>query len=143
MRAARRLTGRFDVRKLVETFVAPGREESSMHAPQQRVDREETAAPVQSLHAWFEAAMRSTDPDAGLSPSLADKEAMAEVLNLARTSEQGVCAPASPLSTFIVGVAVGRHRGGIDELRRLIDRITLTTNGWRGERLAAEQAFGG
>jgi hypothetical protein len=104
----------------------------------ERAQNSEPAAPVPSLHGWFEAALRAADPEAVVPSSLAEKEAMAEVLHLARTSEQGVCAPASPLSAFILGVAVGCRHGGLEELRGTIERITTSANGWRGEHLVVQ-----
>ncbi|OUE20987.1 hypothetical protein BFL36_11225 [Clavibacter michiganensis] len=41
------------------------------------------------------------------------------VLDLARDAAHGVARPAAPLTTFLLGLAVGRAGGGVDDARRL------------------------
>ncbi|MBT1634330.1 MULTISPECIES: DUF6457 domain-containing protein [Clavibacter] len=46
------------------------------------------------------------------------------VLDLARDAAHGVARPAAPLTTYLLGLAVGRAGGGADDARRLAADIT-------------------
>jgi hypothetical protein len=45
------------------------------------------------------------------------------VLDLARDAAHGVARPAAPLTTFLLGLALGRGATTVGELERLVDRI--------------------
>lgn len=81
-------------------------------------------APVRPpLHEWFERTLQAAGACAAMPESACEREAMADVLELARRSADSVCPPASPLATFIAGVALGQTGGDIDDLKRIIHRI--------------------
>jgi hypothetical protein len=46
------------------------------------------------------------------------------VLDLARDAAHGIARPAAPLTTFLLGLAVGRAGGGAADARRLAAEIT-------------------
>lgn len=70
---------------------------------------------MSSLEDWYTAVSRQLDvPDA-----VGWERAPVVVLDLARDVAHGVERPAAPLTTFLLGVAVGRAddaRGSLDEL---------------------------
>jgi hypothetical protein len=49
---------------------------------------------------------------------------VALVLDLARDAAHGIARPAAPLTTFLLGLAVGRAGGGAADARRLAAEIT-------------------
>lgn len=55
------------------------------------------------------------------------------VLDLARDVAHGVARPAAPLSTFVVGLAVGAGKGSLDELSA---RATALADGWSPDETA-------
>ena len=55
------------------------------------------------------------------------------ILDLARDSAVGVARPAAPLSSFAVGLAVGRAGGSAEDLRRIVAEVTALAAGWRSE----------
>lgn len=52
------------------------------------------------------------------------------VLDLARDVAHGVARPAAPLSTFVVGLAVGAGQGSLDELSA---RAAALADGWSAD----------
>lgn len=64
--------------------------------------------PPEALDAWLVAAAA----ELGLDPEATD---IATVLNVARDVAHGVARPAAPLSTFLLGVAVGRAAAAGDD----------------------------
>lgn len=46
------------------------------------------------------------------------------ILDLAREAAHGVARPAAPITTFLVGLALGRQGGAADELRDLAERAS-------------------
>lgn len=96
-----------------------------------------------TLQAWFARALGAAGVASTLPSSLSDAEAMAEVLDLARASELGVCPPASPLTAFIAGLAVGSHHGDLKDLRGTVEQLTSAAVTWHGERSADRLGDGG
>lgn len=87
------------------------------------------------LERWLGAALEA----AGLSdadPSLRSAEAVTAVLDLARHAAHGVTRPAAPLSTFALGLALGRSGGDGDALRDLAGRIGYRARVWNDEENA-------
>ena len=75
-----------------------------------------------TLDEWMESAAAALGLDLG-ELGAAPGEVRGQVLDLARDAAHGVARPAAPLTTFLVGVAVGRGvdlAGGIDTIRGLI-----------------------
>ncbi len=60
--------------------------------------------------------------DLGIDPGDVD---VGLLLDVARDSAHGVVRPAAPITTYLVGLAQGRARGGAAELRALADRIDV------------------
>lgn len=84
------------------------------------------------LEAWLEAAFEAAgivDSDA----SLRSVEAVTEILDLARHAAHGVTRPAAPLSTFALGLALGRSGGDDEALRDLAGRIGYRARVWNEE----------
>jgi Domain of unknown function (DUF6457) len=67
---------------------------------------------VSTLERWTEVACA----ELGIDPAVADTKA---VLDLARDVAHGVARPAAPLTTYLLGVAVGRGRPVADAAARL------------------------
>ncbi len=83
------------------------------------------------LEGWLEAAFEAAgiaDADA----SLRSAEAVTEILDLARHAAHGVTRPAAPLSTFALGLALGRS-GDDDALRDVAGRIGYRARVWNDE----------
>lgn len=84
--------------------------------------------PPEALDDWLAAAAA----ELGLDPGSVD---IATVLNVARDVAHEVARPAAPLSTFLLGVAVGRTAAeGGDAAAALAERaaaITTLAEGWR------------
>ncbi|WP_242682448.1 DUF6457 domain-containing protein [Herbiconiux sp. SYSU D00978] len=73
--------------------------------------------PEQSLDEWLDRIVPVLD----VPRELVDT---ALVLDLARDAAHGVLRPAAPLTTFLVGLALGRSGGGAEELQRLARLVT-------------------
>jgi hypothetical protein len=58
------------------------------------------------------------------------EDAATVLLDLTRDVAHGVARPAGPLSTFVLGLALGSSAGGIDDLRRLARRLSDLADGW-------------
>ena len=54
------------------------------------------------------------------------------VLDLARDAAHGVARPAAPLTTYLVGLAVGRSADPAASARELADRIGRLAQAWAG-----------
>ncbi|HKN92300.1 MAG TPA: DUF6457 domain-containing protein [Acidimicrobiia bacterium] len=74
------------------------------------------------------AALEFTPPDAAV---LGD-DAVTLLLDLTRDVAHGVARPAGPLSTFVLGLALGSG-GGIDDLRRLARRLADLADTWESD----------
>lgn len=61
------------------------------------------------------------------------EDAAGVLLDLTRDVAHGVARPAGPLSTFVLGLALGSSAGGIDDLRRLARRLTDLADGWAAD----------
>lgn len=77
--------------------------------------------PPEALDDWLEAAA----DELGLDSAVID---IATILDVAKDVAHGVARPAAPLSTFLLGLALG---GGADEdLNRLSARLSALAVGW-------------
>lgn len=76
--------------------------------------------PPEALDEWLQAAAS----ELGLDPTEVD---IATVLNVARDVAHQVARPAAPLSTFLLGLAVGQGRGTLSEKAQ---RLTDLAMGW-------------
>ena len=83
--------------------------------------------PPEALDAWLAAAAR----ELGLDPAAVS---VGTVLDVARDVAHGVARPAAPLTTFLLGVAVGRagEAGASEALRRESARLTELAAEWPG-----------
>lgn len=72
------------------------------------------------LKEWIEAVCG----ELGLDPADVDRDL---VLDLARDVAHGVARPGAPLTTFLLGLAVGRGTGA----REAAERITALAEGWQ------------
>ncbi|PRI10685.1 DUF6457 domain-containing protein [Leucobacter massiliensis] len=79
--------------------------------------------PPQALDAWLAAAAETLQLDAAEVP-------IGTVLDVARDVAHDVARPAAPLSTFLLGLAVGRS-GDPAALQRLADAITARAAEWK------------
>ena len=59
------------------------------------------------------------------------EEAATLLLDVTREVAHGVARPAGPLSTFVLGLALGS--GGIDDLRRLARRLADLADAWEAD----------
>ncbi|MGH3728135.1 MAG: DUF6457 domain-containing protein [Micromonosporaceae bacterium] len=74
------------------------------------------------LEDWTETARLALELDTDLDQAL--------VLDLARESAHGVTRPAAPITTYLLGLAVGR---GADP-RQAAERLTELARGWRPDQ---------
>jgi hypothetical protein len=74
------------------------------------------------------AALEYSPADAAL---LGD-DAVSAILDLTRDVAHGVARPAGPLSTFVLGLALGSG-GGIDDLRRLARPLADLADAWEAD----------
>ena len=84
------------------------------------------------LDDWLREAAASLD----CSPAdlgLLGEEAVTLLLDLTRDVAHGVARPAGPLSTFVLGLALGSSGGGIDDLRRLARRLSDLADAWEAD----------
>jgi len=84
------------------------------------------------LDDWLREAAASLD----CSPAdlgLLGEEAVTLLLDLTRDVAHGVARPAGPLSTFLLGLAMGSSGGGLDDLRRLALRLTALAETWEAD----------
>ena len=65
--------------------------------------------------------------------ALLGEESVTLLLDLTRDVAHGVARPAGPLSTFVLGLAVGSSGGGADDLRRLARRLTDLAEEWEAD----------
>ncbi|HVW35335.1 MAG TPA: DUF6457 domain-containing protein [Acidimicrobiia bacterium] len=66
-------------------------------------------------------------------PGLLADDAATVLLDLTRDVAHGVARPAGPLSTFLLGLALGASGGGVDDLRRLAGRLTDLAADWAAD----------
>jgi len=88
-----------------------------------------TAGRRQMLDDWLRsaaAALECTPADA----AVLGEDAATVLLDVTRDVAHGVARPAGPLSTFVLGLALGSSGGGIDDLRRLARRLSDLADGW-------------
>lgn len=78
------------------------------------------------LHRWVSRLVE----ELGVRPDAVDVEA---VLDLARDAASGVARPAVPLTSYLVGYAVGAGRGDAAEFARLSERVTALARAWHEE----------
>ncbi len=52
------------------------------------------------------------------------------ILDLAADAAHGVMRPAAPLTTYLVGVAVGRAGGDPDRVSEVLERVRLAIESW-------------
>ena len=83
------------------------------------------------LDTWLREASAALDcsPD----PTVLGEDAVTLLLDLARDAAHGVARPAAPLGTFVLGLAMGRSGGGIDDLRRFAARLTELADSWEAD----------
>ena len=81
---------------------------------------------------WLREAARTLEYAPGDAGLLGD-EAATVLLDLTRDVAHGVARPAGPLSTFVLGLALGSSGGGVDDLRRLARRLTDLADGWAAD----------
>lgn len=84
------------------------------------------------LERWLATAFEAAGL-AGADSSLRSSEAVTTVLDLARHAAHGVTRPAAPLSTFALGLALGRSGGDGEALRDLAGRIGYRARVWNEE----------
>lgn len=77
--------------------------------------------PPEALDAWLQAAAA----ELGLDAAEVD---IATILNVAKDVAHGVARPAAPLSTFLLGLAVGRASG--EELTPFAATLSALAEGW-------------
>lgn len=77
--------------------------------------------PPEALDSW----LRAAAAELGLDAAEVD---IATILNVAKDVAHGVARPAAPLSTFLLGLAVGRASG--DQLTPLADTLSALAEGW-------------
>lgn len=84
------------------------------------------------LERWLAVALEAAGaPDTD--PSLRSAEAVTAILDLARHAAHGVTRPAAPLSTFALGLALGRAGGDARALGELAARIGTRARTWRDD----------
>lgn len=87
------------------------------------------------LERWLTTAIEAAGID-DVDASLRSPEAVTAVLDLARHAAHGVTRPAAPLSTFALGLALGRSGGDGETLRDLAGRIGYRARVWNDEDTA-------
>ena len=75
------------------------------------------------------AALGVEPPDA----AVLGEETATLLLDLTRQVAHGVARPAGPLSTFVLGLALGSSGGGLDDLRRLARRLADLADTWEAD----------
>ena len=65
--------------------------------------------------------------------ALLGEDTVTLLLDVTRDVAHGVARPAGPLSTFVLGLAVGSSGGGADDLRRLARRLTDLAEAWEAD----------
>lgn len=81
------------------------------------------------LEGWLRAALEAVEAGE-VPPELSSEEATALILDIARDAAHGVERPAAPLASFAAGFAIGRHGGGLDELRSASRHIATAAEEW-------------
>ena len=66
-------------------------------------------------------------------PALLGEDTVTLLLDVTRDVAHGVARPAGPLSTFVLGLAVGSSGGGLDDLRRLARRLADLADTWEAD----------
>ena len=79
------------------------------------------------LHRW----LVSAGQDLGVNPDALEVESL---LDLSREVANGVARPAVPLTSFLVGYAVGAGGGDRAAFDRVVARVTELARGWSGEQ---------
>lgn len=82
-----------------------------------------SARSAHGLEEW----VRAVAVDLGVDPAVADVPA---VLDLARDAADGVGRPAAPLTTFLLGYAVGMAGGHRETMDRLTARLGELARSW-------------
>lgn len=93
---------------------------------QEEHDMTDTPQSPETLDRWLAALATELGIDPASVP-------VGAVLDLARDVAHGVARPAAPLSTFVVGLAVGAGKGSLDELSA---RATALADGWSPDETA-------
>ena len=75
-----------------------------------------------NLHDWIDELSDVLDVEAEVDEAL--------VLDLARTAAHNVTRPAAPITTFLLGVAVGSRGADPEELESLAARAQALAEGW-------------
>ena len=65
-------------------------------------------------------------------PAVLSEDTVTLLLDVTRDVAHRVARPAGPLSTFVLGLALGSG-GGADDLRRLAARLTELAAGWEAD----------
>ena len=84
-----------------------------------------------NLHDWIDELCDVLDLDLEVDEAL--------VLDLARVAAHGVTRPAAPVTTFLLGVAVGQRGAGPKETEELAARAQLLAEEWDDEDEDEEQ----
>lgn len=87
-----------------------------------------THLPPEALDQWLSAAAE----ELGLDENEVD---IATLLDLAKDVAHNVARPAAPLSTFLLGLALGRAGSGTT-LMDLADQLRIRAKGWEAENTA-------
>lgn len=83
--------------------------------------------PPEALDEWLTAAAQELDLDAS-------EISIGALLNLARDVAHDVARPAAPLTTFLLGIAVGRASDDPEAFTRFAARLTERAARWDAER---------
>ncbi|MDQ3154694.1 MAG: DUF6457 domain-containing protein [Actinomycetota bacterium] len=81
---------------------------------------------MSALDAWTAEVCHALDLD----PGSLDRDLL---LDLAKEVAHGVARPAAPLTTFLVGLAAGRHGGGAEQIRAVCATVSGLAEGWDAE----------
>lgn len=84
----------------------------------------ERRLPPEALDEWLAAAATEL--------GISDAEVpIGRVLDVAADVAHGVARPAAPLSTFLLGLALGRNDEGAESLERLSEQLTELARNWQ------------
>ena len=106
--------------------IEAGRTDEAMPPNAEGAVMSNTPQSPESLERWVAALATELGLDPAMVPT-------GDILDLARDVAHGVARPAAPLSTFLVGLAVGAGNGSITELSA---RATALADGWSPEETA-------
>lgn len=86
---------------------------------------------MNTLEAWTAKACEALDLD----PAVVDRDL---ILQVAADVAHGVARPAAPLTTFLVGLAVGRSGGDAGSVRDLARRVQDLADVWSDEEYSVD-----